>query len=161
MHAGGQAVLAAIGDGCPRPFKKGFVMQMSLVAEGRREADIYKWIESQKAGYDLGEAAIRRWVQEHWDGFLRARWVQHLEGSVFWTELGHDEYGFLKRKFQTQALLLDRIADHLKACKENLDIIVWCIDWNINFEDVFAILHELDINGKRLIKLFDPVPSPA
>lgn len=130
-------------------------MQMSLVAEGRREADAFKWIESQRAGHDLGETAIRRWVQEHWNGFLRARWVQHLEGTVFWTELGHDDFGFLKRKFQDKLLLLNRIADQLKACKENLDIIVWSIDWNIQFEDVFAILLELDINGKRLIRLFD------
>jgi len=130
-------------------------MEMSLVAEGRREADAFKWIESQKAGYDLGEAAIRCWVQEHWNGFLRARWIQHLEGTVFWTELGHDDFGFLKRKFQETSLLLTRIADQLKACKENLDIIVWSIDWNIHFEDVFAILLELDINGKRLIRLFD------
>ena len=130
-------------------------MEMSLVAEGRRQADEYKWIESQKAGHDLGEAAVRRWVKEHWNGFLRARWVQHLEGTVFWTELGHAEYGFLKRKFQDKLLLLGRIADQLKACKENLDIIVWSIDWNIHFEDVYAILFELDINGKRLIRVFD------
>ena len=31
----------------------------------------HKWIESQKVGYDLGEAAIRQWVQEHWSGYLR------------------------------------------------------------------------------------------
>ena len=130
-------------------------MEKSLVAEGRRQADEYKWIESQKAGYDLGEAAIRRWVQEHWNGFLRARWVQHLEGTVFWAELGHGDYGFLKRKFQDKLLLLGCIADQLKACKENLDIIVWSIDWHIQFKDVFTILLELDINGKRLIRLFD------
>jgi hypothetical protein len=132
-------------------------MEMSLLVEGRKEADVFKWIESEKAGRDLGEPAVRRWVQEHWDGYLRARWVQHLEGTVFWTELGQNEFGFLKRKFQEKLLLLDRIADHLRACKENLDIIVWAIDWHINMADVFAILDALDINGKRLIHLFDPV----
>jgi hypothetical protein len=143
------------GSESAAPLSRNLSMEMSLVAEGRREADAFKWIESQKAGYDLGEAAIRCWVQEHWNGFLRARWIQHLEGTVFWTELGHDDFGFLKRKFQDKSLLLSRIADQLKACKENLDIIVWSIDWNIHFEDVFAILLELDINGKRLIRLFD------
>ena len=129
-------------------------MQMSLLVEGRREADVYKWIESERAGRDLGEAAIRRWVQDHWDGYLRARWVQHLEGTVFWTELGHDDFGFLKRKFQEQAVLLERISDFLRAGKENLDILVWAIDWHINIADVFAILDALDINSKRLIKFF-------
>ena len=132
-------------------------MQLSLVAEGRKEADAYKWIESQKAGYDLGEAAIRRWVQQHWNGYLRARWIQHLEGKVFWTELGEKEFGFLKRQFQDHALLLDRIVDFLKAGKENLDILLWSIDWRINREHVLAILDELDINSKRLIQFFDAI----
>ena len=131
-------------------------MEKSLVAEGRKEADVYKWIESEKARRDLGEAAIRRWVQEHWHGFLRARWIQHLEGSVFWMELGHGDFRFLQSKFQDQALLLDRIIDRLKVGKENLDILLWAIDWHINIEHVFAILDALDINSKRLIRLFDP-----
>jgi len=130
-------------------------MEMSLIAEGRRQACEFKWIESEKAGRDLGETAIKRWVQCHWNGYLRFRWVQHLEGTVFWTELGQEDYGFLKHKFQDKALLLDRIADHLRACKENLDILLWAIDWHINIQDVLAILNDLDINGKRLIRLFD------
>jgi hypothetical protein len=135
-------------------------MQMSLVAEGRKEAAAFKWILSQHAGYDLGETAIRRWVQEHWDGFLRARWIQHLEGTVLWTELGENEYGLLKRIIHRQDLLIDRIVDRLRAGKENLDIILWSIDWHINSENVLAILDQLDINGKRLIQCFDPVESP-
>ena len=131
-------------------------MEMSLRVEGRKEADAYKWIESEKARCDLGEPALNRWVQEHWDGFLRARWVQHLEGTVYWTELPDHEFGFLKRQFQDNVLLLNRIADQLRARKENLDIYVWAHDWNIKCDDVFDILKELDINGKRLIKLFDP-----
>ncbi len=130
-------------------------MVKSLVAEGRREADVFKWIESEKARCDLGEAAVRRWVLVHWDGFLRARWIQHLEGSVFWMELGHDDFRFLQRKFQDKTLLLDRIIDRLRISKENLDILLWAIDWHININDVYDILVELDVNGKRLIRLFD------
>lgn len=131
-------------------------MVMSLLAEGLREADAFKWIESERARCDLGEAAIRRWVQDHWDGFLRARWIQHLEGSVYWMELGDRDFCFLQRQFQNHTLLLDRIIDRLRIGKENLDILLWAIDWKINMDDVFAILDALDVNGKRLIRLFDP-----
>ncbi len=132
-------------------------MQMSLLVDCRREAEVFKWIESERAGRDLGEAAIRTWVNRHWDGYLRARWIQHLEGRIFWTELGQHEYGFLKRQFQQHALLLDRISDFLKAGKENLDIILWAIDWNIDIEPVLAILQSLDMNSKRLIECFGPI----
>ena len=142
-------------DAAP-PLQRALQMVLSLMTEGRREADVFKWIESEKARRDLGEAAIRRWVQEHWDGFLRARWIQHLEGSVFWMELGHDDFRFLQRKFQDKTLLLDRIIDHLRVGKENLDILLWAIDWHIDMDDVLEILDALDVNGKRLIRLFDP-----
>src|SRR5665213_3192787 len=44
----------------------------SVYDDGEQEALRYKWIESEKAGHDLGETAIRRWVQNHWWGYLRA-----------------------------------------------------------------------------------------
>ena len=53
----------------------------SVYRESRDEAERHKWIESQHAGRDLGEVAIRQWVQQHWNGFLRARWLEHLEGK--------------------------------------------------------------------------------
>src|SRR5690349_2629271 len=59
----------------------------SVQDEGRREALAYRWIESEKAGRDLGEACIKRWVHEHWNGFLRARWIEHLQGRTYWMEL--------------------------------------------------------------------------
>ncbi len=47
----------------------------------RREAERHKWIESEKAGADLGENAIRQWVKCHWWGYLRARWLEHLQAQ--------------------------------------------------------------------------------
>ena len=95
----------------------------SVYVDGEQEALRYKWIESEKAGHDLGEAAIRRWVQNHWWGYLRARWLEHLQGKRFWVELDRGDFGLLQRKFHDNTLLLDRILDRLKAGQENLDII--------------------------------------
>jgi hypothetical protein len=128
----------------------------SVYVDGEQEALKYKWIESEKAGYDLGEAAIRHWVQCHWWGFLRARWVEHLQGKRFWLELDRGDFGLLQREFHADALLLDRILDRLKAGQENLDIICWAHSWGIPTDPVIQILTALDINSRRLAHRFDP-----
>jgi len=36
-----------------------------------QEIDRHKWIESQKAGYDLGDRAVFDWVEKHAEEFRR------------------------------------------------------------------------------------------
>ena len=132
------------------------VEKSSVYTESEKEALRFKWIESEKAGCDLGEAAIRRWVQNHWWGYLRARWVEHLQGKRFWVELDRGDFGLLQREFQADGLLLDRILDRLKSGQENLDIICWAQTWGIQMEPVLQILEALDINSRRLAHRFDP-----
>jgi len=136
------------------------VEKSSVYIESEKEALQYKWIESEKAGCDLGETAIRRWVQQHWWGYLRDRWLEHLHGRRFWVELDRGDFGLLQRRFQETSLLLDRILDRLKAGQENLDVIIWALDWGICMQQVREILEALDINSRRLAHRFDPV-SPA
>ena len=128
----------------------------SVYAESEQEALRYKWIESEKAGHDLGEAALRRWVQCHWWGYLRARWLEHLQGKRFWVELDRGDFGLFERRFHDNTLLLDRILDRLKAGQENLHIICWALDWHVPVEPVLEILEALDINSRRLAHRFDP-----
>jgi hypothetical protein len=130
----------------------------SVYADSDQEALRYKWIESEKAGRDLGEAALRRWVQQHWWGYLRARWVEHLQGTRFWVELDRGDFGLIERRFQDKSLLLDRILDRLKTGQENLDIILWALEFGIPAKDVREILQVLDINSRRLAHRFDPLP---
>ena len=127
----------------------------SVYADGEQEALRYKWIESEKAGCDLGELAIRRWVQNHWWGYLRARWLEHLQGNRFWVELDRGDFGLLLKEFTGNALLLDRILDRIKAGQENLQILIWATDWGIPIEPVLDILQALDINSRRLAHKFD------
>ncbi len=128
----------------------------SLHEAGVAEAQRYKWIESEKARCDLGEEAIRRWVRDHWWGYLRARWLEHLQGRRFWVELDRGDFGLLLREHHDQALLLDRILDRIKAGQENLQIIDWAIEWHIPIEPVMQILKALDINSRRLVARFAP-----
>src|SRR5262245_22936904 len=129
--------------------------KLSVYAESEQEAMRFKWVESEKAGCDLGEAACRRWAQQHWRGYVRARWLEHLQGKRFWVELDRGDFGLLDRKFHDNRLLLDRILDRLKEGKENLDILLWAQDWGLSTEPVILILEALDINSRRLPHRFD------
>ena len=130
----------------------------SVYTECEKEIQLFKWIESEKAGRDLGETAVRRWVKEHWWGYLRARWLEHLQGKRFWMELDRGDFGLLQRTFHENDLLLDRILDRIKAGQENLDIIRWALDWGIPTKQLIEILEELDINSRRLVHKFDTAP---
>jgi hypothetical protein len=123
--------------------------RMSLHQCAEQEALQFKWIESQKAGHDLGESAIRTWIGQHWRGFLRHRWLEHLQGKTFWIELDQRDFGLLQRAFQSSPLI-DTIIDHLKQGSENLDIIQWALKNEIPMGEVHAILLALDINAGRL-----------
>ena len=129
--------------------------RMSLHRCGEEEAQRYKWIESEKAGRDLGETAIRRWIGEHWNGFLRHRWLEHLQGKTFWIELDQGDFGLLRTAFQ-ESPLIDPIIDHLKHGRENLDVILWALKNRLPMNDVLEILLALDVNSRRIECRFDP-----
>ena len=127
------------------------VPRKNLFEEATREAYRHKWIESEKAGYDLGDAAIADWHQRYWHIFTRERWVQHLRGKVFWNELDNDDFGFLTRCFHGKKELVDLIASKIETGGENLDIIEWAVAQGMNMSGVVDVLKRLDINRRRLL----------
>lgn len=131
---------------------------MSVYQYCRKHMLDHKWIESQKAGYDKGEEAINDWVRRHWTGFLRARWVEHLQGKQRWAELSMCDFGLLQRRFQDRQQLLDAILDQLVKGKENLDVLDWAYSTQKAIEPVVEILIALDVNSSRLQHRFDPEP---
>lgn len=133
--------------------------QKSVYRRCYREILDHKWITSQKVGFDRGDAAVREWVQLHWTGFLRARWVEHLQGKQFWAELYQCDFGLLQRKFHDRQQLLNAILDQLKAGKENLDVLDWANSLRISIDPVIEILEALDVNSSRLQHVFDPEPE--
>jgi hypothetical protein len=128
-------------------------VQLSVHHYGEVEAQRHKWIESEKAGRDLGEWAIRSWVGVHWHKFLRARWLEHLYGRVYWIELDHNDYGVLLEKFQDSAILPE-VLIMLKTGLENLNVLNWAIDNHLPMAEVLDILETLDINSRRIECLF-------
>jgi hypothetical protein len=101
------------------------VRQRSLAEESWLEALRERWYQSEQAGRDVGNCAIDYWVHYHWPGFLRARWIEHMQGECFWIELGRDEFGILKDTPVNLHPLLDRMIDKLRQGDENLDLICW------------------------------------
>jgi len=128
---------------------------LSVHRIGEEEAQRYKWIESEKAGRDLGESAIRTWIRHHWNGFLRHRWLEHLEGKAFWIELDQGDFGLLQRAFQDSPLI-EPILTRLKRGEENLQVINWAIDAMLPMDEVLEVLLALDINSRRIECLFIP-----
>ncbi|MFH0937731.1 MAG: hypothetical protein V1899_00365 [Planctomycetota bacterium] len=114
------------------------------------EAEKHKWIESQKAGRDLGEVALRDWSRHYWWRWCRDRWIEHLSGERFWNELDQDDFGLLKRDFHSNSALTQQIVLKIKAGGENLDIVQWAYDTHQNINQVLEILKLLDINSRRL-----------
>ncbi len=130
-------------------------LKKSVHRECIEEENKHKWIESEKAGYDLGEGSVKKWVTEHWRGYLRAKWVEHLQGKCFWIELDRGDFGLLQKKFQAQAELLNLILNQLADGKENLDVLEWAVANHIGTDLVREILEALDVNSRRLAHRFD------
>lgn len=135
------------------------VPRLSVYTDCKAEIDQFKWIESERAGYDLGESAVRRWVTDHWRGYLRARWLEHLQGKRFWIELDRGDFGLLSRAFATDTDLLNAILEQLKAGQENLDVLCWAARQRIPSDPVLRILEALDINSRRLLYKFEKSQS--
>src|SRR5688572_32284212 len=101
------------------------VERRSLHEEAWREACRERWYRSEEAGTDVGDGAVRQWVHQHWPGFLRARWIEHLLGERFWLELDREDFGLSRRVSADLRPLLDEILTRLGHGDENLDILVW------------------------------------
>ena len=124
--------------------------QESLFEAAAEEAHTHKWIESEKAGYDLGENAIAEWYSKFWRGFCRECYIEHLGGKRFWIELDSGDFGLLKQQFHNNMGLVNKIIDIFKNGGENLDVVNFAISNQLDIEEVLHLLHVLDINARRI-----------
>ena len=124
--------------------------ETSLYVIAQVEAERHKWLESEKAGCDLGKEALQDWSRLYWWKWCRDRWIEHLNGERFWSELGEEDYGLLRKGFHTNAVLVACIVERIKEGGENLDIIRWVLDQKESLDQALEILTCLDINSRRL-----------
>lgn len=125
----------------------------SLHSGSIREASLYKWLESEKLGYDLGEKAIRDWYQKYWGIYCRIKRLAHVVGRERVLEFDDGPSELILKLLQSNDLLLQLILDRVSEGWENFDVINWAIDWGLPTVRVREILEELNINCARM----DPV----
>lgn len=124
----------------------------SLYNEARAEAARERWIRSQEAGFDMGVQVTQSWVDKHWHGFLRERWVEHLKGRRFWVELPREEFGLIHhRPFVDARHLCDDIIERVRCGAENLDMVCWARTKSAGEQVwIYEILRLININAHRL-----------
>ena len=128
----------------------------SLYEEGWSEALRHKWIESEKRGFDVGQAAVDDWYRRYWNRYCRSRRLEHLQGARPWREFGPQEIGLIPQLLERGDLVIELILDRARCGHENLDIICWAQEWGMPINRVIDILEQLDLNRGRL----DPVGPP-
>lgn len=124
--------------------------QYSLFEVSACEAHGHKWIESEKAGRDLGDQAITDWYSSYWRLFCRECYIEHLQGERFWIELDAGDFGLLRGKFHDNMELVNSIVEIFKRGGENLDVVNFAIASKIDVDEVLNLLQVLDINARRI-----------
>lgn len=119
------------------------------------EARHHRWIESQKAGRDLGDAAFLDWYRRHWWRFLRHRHVEHLLGDVCWQEFNPDSFGVLGSLPGEDEWLAAEIVELYREGGENLGIIQHAYEQDWPLHEVRECLLLINMNDARLDPRFN------
>jgi hypothetical protein len=136
------------------------VVVYSLTAHALFAIDRHKWIESQKAGRDLGRAAIEDWLDRFWKGWTRSKLVEHLYGWRCWGAFDETDFGLLNRSSVEHHVghdVLERVATTLAEGGENLDVINWALSIDQPLDEILWLLDRIDINAKRRRLLTDHI----
>ena len=121
----------------------------SLFQKALRAAEEYKYLESEKAGQDLGPGAIDDWQRRHWTIWLRHRWVEHLLGETCWEEFAPERFGRLRALFAAHVRLLDEVIERVRHGAENIDVLCWAAAERRDLAAVVRMLCELRLNEIR------------
>ena len=124
---------------------------LRVYEEAERAIQEYKWIESEKAGRDLGVDAERDWVESYWRTFCRSRLVQHLRGEAFFEEFGAECFGVFSERFGELKWLLNVVLERIQKGAENLDLLRWGYQERMPHNQLLQVLTAADINGRRLL----------
>jgi hypothetical protein len=136
------------------------VVVYSLTAHALYAIDRHKWIESQKAGRDLGKAAIEDWLERYWKGWTRSKLMEHFYGWRCWGAFDESDFGLLNRtsvEHHVQHPVLEQVGSILAQGGENLDVINWALSIDQPLDEILWLLDRIDINAKRHRLLTDHI----
>ncbi|MFP4057988.1 MAG: hypothetical protein ACLF0G_14060 [Candidatus Brocadiia bacterium] len=133
----------------------------SLFLRANLEAERHKYLESQKAGRDLGHQAIADWHRRHWTLWLRERWLEHLLGTTRYEEFEPERFARLPALFAERSDLLAEVVEMVRRGAENADILFWAASERRDLRVVVRILVELRLNEIRCSRYcFDFARTP-
>jgi len=135
---------------------EGGVVVLSVYTEAEKAQDDFKWLESEKAGRDLGDEAREQWTRRHWLRFYRWLFVQHVRGEQRFREFHPQTFGVVHREFPADPQLLDDVLNMICDGAENLPLIWWAWDRPHLMSQLIEILNALDINSQRLAPPMHP-----
>ncbi len=118
-----------------------------------READAFKWLESERRGFDVGPIAHREWCRRFWGVFCRYRRVEHLLGTRRIREFDDASFGSLNDPAVLQRpvvrFVMERFVDE---GWENLHFVFWSHRHGFALPELHEVLSVIDVNSAR----FDP-----
>jgi hypothetical protein len=123
----------------------------SVYEQADQAVQEHKWIESEKAGRDLGDEAVKHWSRSHWLRFYRWRLLQHLRGEVYFREFHPRTFAVVSNQLKVPPELLEAILNQVRDGGENLDIICWAHNGQLPAAPVMEVLEAIDINRQRLV----------
>jgi hypothetical protein len=136
------------------------VVVHSLTAHALQAMDRHRWIESEHAGHDVGDAVLGDWVDRYWKGFVRARLIEHLYGWRCWGAFDEADFGLLARRsveYHVSTSVLQEVANILADGGENLDVVTWALARGEALDPILWLLDRIDINAKRHRLLTDHI----
>lgn len=136
---------------CDRAREDGVVIH-SLTAHALAEMERHRWIESEHAGSDVGNATYEQWLTSYWTGWTRSKLLEHLYGWRYWRGFGDSMFGLLSRGTVERTVptdVLHEIAHMLGNGGENLDVINWAIQEEHDLDAILWLLDRIDINAVR------------
>ncbi len=126
---------------------------VSLWELASREANDFKWFESERSGYDVGPIAQWEWSRRYWRIFCRHRRVEHLIGERLIREFDEESFGRLSDPDLLNRPVVRFVIDQF-AHKgwENLDFLLWAPHHGFDSHELYEALRLVDVNAAR----FDP-----
>lgn len=124
------------------------VVAKSLFRRALLEAERHRYLQSERAGQDVGPEAIDQWHRHYWTLWLRHRWLEHLLGDVRYEEFEAEQYGQLRRLFGS-CRLLDEVVEKVRQGAENIDVLVWAAGAGRDLRAVVRMLVEMRVNEIR------------
>lgn len=129
------------------------------------EIQRHKWIESEKARRDVGQAAVADWLRRFWWRFCRWRRIEHVEGVKRWFEFSHDDFARILGPILEDDRLTLVIVELMKTDRmrvmSDLEIIEWARDSDLPMDRVLEILCNIHINVARIDPPIDWLRGPA